>query len=115
MVALNVQARTIAQLKECLRPGGPEALLRRLYQEYVLQRASMKGPGKGALSRWGGRGRGRGRESSGRGSGRSAPLHLVHACMTYLRHPFGRATGSISEACQPSTRHTFWHVCSHLL
>lgn len=67
--SFGVQARTIVQLKQCLGPEGPGGLLKRLYQEYVLQRAAGKAKGKGALARWGGRGRGRGRDSSSRGSG----------------------------------------------
>lgn len=65
----GVQARTIIQLKDCLAKGGPEGLLRHLYEDYVLQRAAAKGKSKGALSRGAGSGRGSGRGRTAKGSG----------------------------------------------
>ncbi|KAK9857610.1 hypothetical protein WJX84_003319 [Apatococcus fuscideae] len=72
------EARTITQLRDCLAKGGPEGLLRRLYEEYVLRRAAGKGKGKGDLPRWGSSGRAGGRGRAARGSGSRSKASDAH-------------------------------------
>jgi len=68
-----LQARTCAQLRDTLRPGGAPALMRSLYRDYLLARAdAAKRLSAGGRGRGGGGSGGRG-QRGGRG-GRGANI-----------------------------------------